>query len=242
MRLLRRCLAYFRPDLPRIVWSLVLTFLATLCGLLQPVTFKVLFDSVFAGKPASGWVDRAMLAVLPSDKVGQIVGLAVICFVITVAAAVLVMFQTMSAVKVGYYGLRHVRSDLFVHLQRLSLAYHRARPQGDPLYRMTNDSFGFQTILNIVVGNVLVSVVTLVVMAWIMFRIQPLLTVVSLVAIPLLVAVHKWSQHSIMSGWVKAKDADTGLTTIIQRAIASLWLTQAFGRERDEFHKFRGAV
>ena len=50
MRLLRRCLAYFRPDLPRIVGSLVLTFLATLCGLLQPVTFKVLFDSVFAGK------------------------------------------------------------------------------------------------------------------------------------------------------------------------------------------------
>src|SRR5207237_54103 len=84
----------------------------------------------------------------------------------------LVMFQTMAAVKVGYYGLRHVRSDLFVHLQRLSLAYHRARPQGDPLYRMTNDSFGFPTILNIVVGNVLVSVVTLVVMAWIMFRIH----------------------------------------------------------------------
>ena len=242
MRLLRRCLAYFRPDLPRIVWSLVLTFLATLCGLLQPVTFKVLFDSAFAGKPPSGWVDRTMLAVLPADKVGQIVGLAVICFAITLAAAVLVMFQTMAAVKVGYYGLRHVRSDLFLQLQRLSLAYHRARPQGDPLYRMTSDAYGFQTILNIVVSNVLVSVVTLVVMACIMFTIQPLLTLVSLVAIPLLVAVHKWSQRAIMSGWEKAKAADTGLTTIIQRSIASLWLTQAFGRERDEYRKFSGAV
>ena len=49
-----------------------------------------------------------------------------------------------------------------VHLQRLSLAYHRARPQGDPLYRMSSDAYGFQTILNIVVGNVLVSVITLV--------------------------------------------------------------------------------
>ena len=39
-----------------------------------------------------------------------------------------------------------------------------------------------------------------------------------------------------------AKAADTGLTTIIQRSIASLWLTQAFGRERDEFNKFQGAV
>jgi subfamily B ATP-binding cassette protein MsbA len=81
-----------------------------LCGLLQPVTFKVLFDSVFDGKPASGWVDGAMLRVLPADKVGQIVGLAVIGFGITLVAAVLVMFQTMAAVKVGYYGLRHVRA------------------------------------------------------------------------------------------------------------------------------------
>jgi subfamily B ATP-binding cassette protein MsbA len=125
-----------------------------------------------------------MLRVLPADKVGQIVGLAVIGFGITLVAAVLVMFQTMAAVKVGYYGLRHVRSDLFQHLQRLSLAYHRARPQGDSLYRMSSDAFGFQTILNIVVGNVLVSVVMLVVMAWVMFSIQPLLAVVSLVRIP----------------------------------------------------------
>jgi ABC-type multidrug transport system fused ATPase/permease subunit len=107
---------------------------------------------------------------------------------------------------------------------------------------MTSDAYGFQTILNIVVSNVLVSVVTLVVMACIMFRIQPMLTLVSLVAIPLLIVVHKWSQRAIMAGWGKAKAADAGLTTIIQRAIASLWLTQAFGREEDEYRKFRGAV
>ncbi|HEX8916626.1 MAG TPA: ABC transporter ATP-binding protein [Humisphaera sp.] len=242
MRFLARCLAYFRPDLPRIIWSLVLTFAATLVGLLQPVTIKVLFDSVLGDKPASGWVDRAFLAVLPAGKVGQVVGLAAIGLAITVVAAVLVMYQTMAAVKVGYYGLRHVRSDLFQHLQRLSLAYHRARPQGDSLYRISSDAYGFQTILNIVVGNVLVSVVMLLVMAWVMFTIQPLLAVVSLVAIPLLVWAHKWSQRAIVAGWEEAKTADTGLMTIIQRAIASLWLTQAFGRERDEYQKFRGAV
>ena len=36
MRFFLRCLAYFKPDLPRILWSLALTFLATLVGLLQP--------------------------------------------------------------------------------------------------------------------------------------------------------------------------------------------------------------
>ena len=224
------------------MWSLGLTFLATLVGLLQPFTVKVLFDTVLGGKPPSGWVDRMFLAVLPADKVWQIVGLAGIGLAITIVAAVLVMFQTMAAVKVGYYGLRHVRSDLFLHLQRLSLAYHRARPQGDSLYRLSSDTYGFQTILNIVVGNVLVSVVMLVVMAGVMFSIQPLLAVVALVAIPLLVWTHKWSQKAIMAGWGEAKVADARLMTVIQRSIASLWLTQAFGRERDEHAKFRGTI
>jgi ABC-type multidrug transport system fused ATPase/permease subunit len=242
MAFLRRCLAYFRPDLPRIIWSLVLTLIATLVGLLQPITIKVMFDSVLAGKPATSWIDRAFLAVLPEGRGAQAIGLAVMGLLITLVAAILAMFQTMAAVKVGYFGLRHVRSDLFQHLQRLSIAYHRERPQGDSLYRLSTDAYGFQTILNVVVGNVLVSVVMLLVMAWIMFSINPLLACISLVAIPLLIFAHKWAQKAITRDWVFAKEADTSLMTVMQRAIASLWLTQAFGRERDEYGKFRGAI
>lgn len=242
MRFLFRCLAYFRPDLPRIVWSLVLTLLATLVGLLQPFAVKVLIDSVLGGKPASGWVDALFLSLLPESKFGQIVGLAAVGLAITVIAAVMVMFQTMASVKVGYYGLRHVRSDLFMHLQRLSLAYHRSRPQGDSLYRLSSDTYGFQTILNIIVGNVLVSIVMLLVMAWVMFTIQPVLALISLVAIPLLLWTHRWAQRAITSGWDQAKTADTGLMTVVQRAVASLWLTQAFRREQHEFEKFRGEM
>src|SRR3954454_16096308 len=58
MRFLLRCLAYFKPDLPRIIWSLVLTFLATLVALLQPMVVTVLFDNVLRGHPPTGRVDR----------------------------------------------------------------------------------------------------------------------------------------------------------------------------------------
>src|SRR3954463_9896835 len=76
MYFLRRCLAYFRPDLPRIIWSLVLTLIATLVGLLQPITIKVLFDTVLGGKPATSWIDRAFLTVLPEGRGAQAIGLA----------------------------------------------------------------------------------------------------------------------------------------------------------------------
>ena len=71
------------------------------------------------------------------------------------------MAQTMANVGVGYRGLMHVRCDLFEKLQQLSLGYHRSQPQGDAIYRLSTDTYGFQTILNVVVGSILVSSVML---------------------------------------------------------------------------------
>ena len=242
MRFFLRCLAYFRPDLPRILWSLALTFLATLVALLQPLVVKVLFDSVLIENPKAGWQDRLFLSVLPQSRPGQIAGLAGIGLIITLVGALLAVWQTMASVKVGYYGLMRVRCELFQKLQQLSLAYHRSRPQGDSIYRLSNDTFGFQTILNVVVMNFLVSAVMLLVMAWIMFATNWRLALASLVAVPLLVWAHRWSQRTLTRKWTEAKEADMGLMTTIQRSIASLWLTQAFGREADEYARFSGAV
>src|SRR4051794_31298348 len=157
MRFLLRCLAYFKPDVPRIAWSLALTFLATLVGLLQPFVVAVLIDSVLVNKPSGAWQHRLILSLLPAGKVPQIVGLAALGLAITIVGAVLAMFQTMASVKVGYYGLVRVRSEVFEKLQQLSLAYPRAQPQGDSIYRLSYDTAGMQTILNVVVGSLLVS-------------------------------------------------------------------------------------
>ncbi len=242
MRFFLRCLSYFRADVPRILWSLFLTFLATLVGLAQPFVVKVLFDSVLAGKPPVEWQDRLFLWLVPPTPAGKIFGLASLALAITVVGACLTMAQTMAAVKVGYYGLMRVRCDLFQKLQQLSLAYHRSRPQGDSIYRLSSDTYGFQTILNIVVGNFLVSGVVLMVMVCIMFSMNWRLATASLVAIPLLVWAHRWAQVTLGKRWAEAKEADTGLMTAIQRSIASLWLTQAFSREQDEYTRFHTSV
>lgn len=242
MPFLRRCLAYFRPDLPWILWSLFLTFLATLVGLLQPFVVAVLIDSVLVEKSSSAWQQRLILSLLPDGKVNQIIGLAVLGLVITAVGSMLAMFQTMASVKVGYYGLMRVRSEVFRKLQELSLVYHRARPQGDSIYRLSYDTAGMQTILNVVVGSLLVSGVMLVVMTWIMFSMNWVLALISLTAVPLLMLIHRWARSTLTDRWTSAKNIEMGLMTSIQRSIASMWLTQAFGRERDEYARFRNAV
>ena len=87
-----------------------------------------------------------------------------------VAKELLAMAQRLIAVNIGYNGLIRVRCDLFRKLQQLSLGYHKSQPQGDAIYRLSYDTGGFQTILNVLLNSVLVSGVTLMVMTWLMLQ------------------------------------------------------------------------
>jgi ATP-binding cassette, subfamily B, bacterial len=246
MRFYLRCISYFRKDLPQIGLSLVLIFLATLAGLLQPFPLAILIDTVINEnkKPAGGWQYRLIGLLMPhGDRpVAQIVYLAGATLLLAAVGAMLTMAQKIAGAHVGYQGLLRVRCDLFQKLQQLGLTYHRAQPQGDSIYRLATDTFGFQTILNVFVGSILVSSIMLAVMTWLMFAMDWRLTLISLAVVPLLMLSHRLSQRLLTARWVEAKDVDTGLMTTIQRSIAAMWLTQAFGRERDEFGHFRDSV
>ena len=242
MRFYLRCISYFRKDLPQILLSLGLIFLATLVGLLQAFPMAILIDTVIYGKAGGGWQQKLIGAFMPQERLAQIIYLSSVMLVLAVCSALLTMAQKIASANVGYQGLMRVRCDLFRQLQRLGLSYHRAQPQGDAIYRLATDTYGFQTILNVFIGSILVSSVMLVVMTWIMFDLNWRLTLVAITVVPLLLLCHRWSQRALTDRWTKAKDVDTALMTTMHRSIASMWLTQAFGREQDEYGHFRRSV
>src|SRR5579872_5976725 len=170
MRFYLRAIAYFREDLPLIVASLVLIVLSTLAGLLQPYLVAILIDGILGTNANKLWVYRGFfhitrpVGVERGNLKGEIIVLAVAAVTMRVAQELLSMAMRLIGVNIGYNGLIRVRCDLFRKLQQLSLGYHRSQPQGDAIYRLSYDTGGFQTILNVLLNNVLVSGVTLLVM------------------------------------------------------------------------------
>ena len=124
----------------------------------------------------------------------------------------------------------------------MSLGYHKSQPQGDAIYRLSYDTGGFQTILNVLLNNVLVSGVTLMVMTWLMLQMNWQLTLITLSVAPLLLWTTKLFAGRLKERWLEAKEVDTRLTTVIQRSVASIGLVQAFGREADEFNRFQSTA
>jgi subfamily B ATP-binding cassette protein MsbA len=248
MRFYLRAIAYFRDDLPLILASLVLIGFSTLTGLLQSYLLAILIDGILGTNGNTLWVYRGFfrltraLGVGRGDLKGEIIVLAVMAVTMRVMQELSSMAQRLIGANIGYNGLIRVRCDLFRKLQQLSLAYHKSQPQGDAIYRLSYDTGGFQTILNVLLNNLLVSGVTLVVMTWLMLEMNWQLTLITLSVAPLLLWTTKLFAAPLKKRWLEAKEVDTRLTTVIQRSVASIGLVQAFGREADEFNRFQDMV
>ena len=242
MNTYRRAISYFRPDAGKIVVSLVLIGLSTLLGLLWPFPLAILIDSVLGLKQSDHWLYQLFFRFVPSsDKVTQIVALALAMFALRMMSELLRFAQTLVNIRIGYNGLMRVRCDLFRKLQELSLAYHRSQPQGDAIYRLSYDTLGFQGVLNVLVG-IVVNLVTLVAMAGIMLGMNWRLTLISRAVIPLLaLTIHRYGKI-LKQRSTQSYEVDSQLTTAIQRSVASIGLVQAFGREHDEYSNFLHTV
>ncbi len=237
-----RVLSYFSPDWPYLLLTFIFILLMTLAALLQPFPLAILIDSVFAKQPSNHWAHRLFMSMTPASPVGKIVALAAITLALRLLQEIFSMGKSLANIRVGYSGLMRARCDLYNKLQQLSLAYHKAQPQGDAIYRLSTDVYGFQAILNSMVNAVVVSLITLIAMAWIMFSMNWQLTLIALSVTPALIWSHRYFNKVLRRKWTEVKDIDSALTTTIQRSVATMGLVQAFGQEEREYDKFETTV
>src|SRR5262249_54732638 len=91
-----------------------------------------------------------------------------------------------ATIRVGQQLVNDFRSELYAHLQRLSLAFHSRREVGDLLYRLTSDAFAIQTLTMNGFFPIVSSVVMLAGMLVVMIRLDATLTAIALGVVPAL--------------------------------------------------------
>jgi ATP-binding cassette, subfamily B, bacterial len=210
-------------------------------GLLEAWPFAVLIDSVLTSQPKSDVVHTFFLTILPADKVGQVVGLVAIGLVLHIIGYLAWFSRVIINYHLNYRGTTRVRYDLFRKLQQLGLTYHRSRPQGDAIYRMTTDAAGPWGIMDTIIGTS-VAAVTLMVMTLILLSRNASLTLAAFSVAPFMI----WSNWRfgirIHERALASKQIDADLTSFIQQAMVRVPLAQTYRREMDEFRGFRRAV
>ena len=236
-----RILHYFKEDRWQILLSLALIGVSTLLGLLWGFPLAILID-VEMGQKQPQWLYMLFYNMTPMQSgVSRILFLAGLMLTVRLGSELLRTWQSIISIRIGLHGMMRVRCDVFRKLQALSIGYHRSQPQGDAIYRVAWDTYGFQGVLNVLVA-VLVASCKLVLMGVIAWSFNWKLTLISLVVIPPLFIVLRSYGAILKARSIEAKEKDSGFYTVLQRSMSSIGLVQAFGREADEYSHFDATV
>jgi ATP-binding cassette, subfamily B, bacterial len=229
--MLRKLLPYLRPHRGQLAWALLQVFLIAGFELLKPWPLKLVVDNVLGGKPLP-WALPAGIVL-----VGACLGLVAIHF----GAGALTLLHNYTAIRVGQDMVNDLRGALYAHLQRLSLAYHGRQRVGDLLYRITADSFAVQTMIMNGALPILSAAVLLAGMLSVLFPLDPLLTILALAVVPFLFALISGFNRKIVEVAGEVRTTESRVYSLVEWAMSSIKLVQAFTREEDEHRRFMGA-
>src|SRR5712675_3172883 len=232
-------LPYLKAHRWQVAWALAQVFLITGFELLKPWPLQIVIDYVLGGKPAPvGGMIGSMLS-LPAPVLLVVACAGIV--VVHLGAGALTLLHNYTTIRVGQNMVNDLRSDLYAHLQRLSLAYHSRQRVGDLMYRITADSFAVQTMIMNGVLPILSAVILLGGMLIVLFPMDPMLTLLALTVVPILFVLISAFNRKIVEVATEVRDADARVYSLVQWAMSAMKVVQAFTKEEEEHRRFMGA-
>jgi ATP-binding cassette, subfamily B, bacterial len=232
--MLSRLLPYSRPHLWSIGWILLQVLLMAGFELLKPWPLQVVIDNVLGSKPLP-------IAGLSSSREGLLLLACMVIVFVHFGAGALTLLHNYTAIRIGQNMVNDLRSALYAHLQRSSLAFHGRQRVGDLLYRITADSFAVQTMIMNGALPILSALVLLAGMLVVLFPLDPVLTVLALTVVPILFALIAQFNRKIVDVATEVRATESRVYSLVQWSMSAIKLVQAFTKEEEEHRRFMGA-
>src|SRR5579872_673245 len=233
-------LRYVRPHWRGLCTVLVTMLLSVGMDVLRPWPTKLLIDQVLGHRPMPPRL-ATLVATLPGPH-GNDRLLMWVCLSTVLTYLLGTLMSMASHWATTGFGQRmtfELGADLFMHLQRLSVLYHTRRSVGDLCSRVMGDSYCVQTLLADILLPGLQALVMLATMFWIMLRLDPTMTLVSLGVVPFLLLSIRIFKGPMKRYNRARRDLEGRMTSIVQQTLSAIPTVQAFTREEEEYARFR---
>jgi len=220
-KVLRRILKQVAPYRRRFLSTGVLVVLLAGLSWVRPYLIRVALDDHIAVGDGAGLL-RIFL---------MVVGLIVV-------EALLQFWQTYWANWVAQSVTLDLRAALFRHVSRFRLKYFDQTPVGQLVTRHISDIDGIADVFSNGLLNAVGDILRLVVVIGAMLWIDPVLTLIVLLPIPVLLVATRIFQKAIKKAFVSVRNEVSRINVFVQEHVTGMNIIQAFGREAAEREKF----
>src|SRR3954454_19509855 len=246
MSIYRRVLKYYRPFLPQSIVATLLSLVGIGLNLLKTWPFKFIVDNIIPPHAVNqyriphfaSWLHGNSSSQTTLDAYGMTALLCGALVLIQLLWGICNWLTNFIFVRIGLQALLKLRTDIYSHLQRLSLKFHDARRSTDSSFRVAYDSQAIQTIYNKGFTGVLASIITLIGTFAVMLRQDWQLALLSLAVVPLLIVAIYFFANRIRTESTFIQEQESAVLTQVQEGLSSIRMVHAFGREEWEVSQF----
>ena len=214
---LRRVARLFRPYRWSLAFVGLLVAASSLVSLVNPFLIRAVID-----------------VALPQGRTGLLTVLAIGMIVVSIANSSFSVSQTYMSTKVGQRVMHDLRTAVYSHLQRMSLAFFTRTRTGEVQSRIANDIGGMQATVTTTATTLVSSLTTVVATVIAMAALDWRLTIVSLIMLPVFVWVSRrvGSERRRITGQRQRQLA--ALSSIVQESlsVSGILLGHTMGRSR----------
>lgn len=213
---LKRLTKYMKPYKNKITISVVLMLISSFVSLLGPYLIKIALDDI-----------------IPS---GNLINLIILSLIYALSLILVSDFMKQRILTMGEVGqdiLVDMRNDLFVNLQTLPFSYYDSRPHGKILVRVVNYINSLSDLLSNGFVNLIADTVTLLITIIFMFCLDYKLALVSLIGLPVLIAVMMSLKKAQRLANQKLSSKQSNMNAYVHESINGIKVTQSFSREEE---------
>ncbi|MBU1050734.1 ABC transporter ATP-binding protein/permease [Candidatus Bipolaricaulota bacterium] len=221
---LRRLVEHFRPYRRAILFVFLLAIIGTGVGLVGPYLLGKAVDALARGL---GLAALARIIVL-------MIGVYILSWLANAGQGVIVA-------TVAQKMMRTLRNELFDHLQLLSLQFFDGRTSGELMSRLTNDMDAVSRVLSQNVTQLFTGLLTLVGVLVIMFVLNPLLALGSLLVFPLMIGLVGLVGTKTRKAFRGYQAGLGSLNGILEETYSGQRVVTAYGQEAATLAKFDAA-
>jgi ATP-binding cassette subfamily B multidrug efflux pump len=219
---LARLVPYLKPFRPALAFVIGFILIYTLLGLLGPYLMGIAIDDYILAKNLPGLAQISLLMLLVYLLTGG--------------------FQTVSdwiMASISQRALKQVRTDLFEHLQSLSLSFFDRNPAGELMSRLTNDIDAINQALSQNVTSLIASMLSLFGILIAMFILNFWLALSSLLVVPIMLWFTGFVAKYTRRGFRELQKELGHLNGVMEETISSQRVVTAFRRNDLAISTFR---
>lgn len=220
-RIARRLVAFLRPHVANVLLAGLMMLLVSACSLAGPYLIRLAIDEGVIG--------------------GNLTTLAWLAAVF--AASRLVMWlaqyaQIQVIFRVGQKVIVHIRTSLFEHLQRLSLAFFSHYSVGRLISRLTSDVRVLQDLVTWSILGTANDLFVLFGIVVVMLTMNVRLSLIAFVVLPLMALVTAFWRREARERYRQVRRAIAAVNANLQENISGIRVVQAFARESRNLQTF----